>query len=188
MKKTKSKLLTGVLILIIVCLLGSIVYIVSVINLNDKPTAATSLSPKKTKAANKTYRKLVTLESNVDNNNVGQPSPTAVLLAQNLSPTQAQSNQLAEETTVIPSTALSPTVSTLGVSPSIADLSLTPTETVLAYNSTSSDVSSSESANLSPTVSVVPTYVSTLPETGFINNALIIFSVSALAIFLAFIF
>jgi hypothetical protein len=66
----------------------------------------------------------------------------------------------------------------------------TPTEIILAYRSTNitgSQLSGTQTV-LSPTKSITSAKTSSLPESGFINNSLIIFSVSVMTIFFAFIF
>lgn len=73
-----------------------------------------------------------------------------------------------------------------------------PTEIVLTYQNPTptSTATLSGTATPKPSVTVVtsviptvmPTKVATLPQTGFITNAIILFGVSALVIFISFIF
>lgn len=73
---------------------------------------------------------------------------------------------------------------------------LTPTEIVLAYQNPTPTLSATISATVTPrttvtaTVSatITPTKVARLPQTGFITNTIILFGVSALVMFISFIF
>lgn len=73
---------------------------------------------------------------------------------------------------------------------------LSPTEAVLAYQNPTPTLSATISATVTPrttvtaTVSatIAPTKVATLPQTGFITNTIILFGVSALVMFISFIF
>lgn len=69
---------------------------------------------------------------------------------------------------------------------------LTPTVTVLAYQNPTPTLSATISATVTPqttaTVTVLPTKTATLPQTGFITNTIILFGVSALVMFISFIF
>ena len=84
--------------------------------------------------------------------------------------------------TLTPTPTLSPT---LAVTPNEFS-SPTPTEVILAYNNPSPTDATSDSLEI--TDSPTPTKTTTLPETGYINNALIIFASATLLIFLALIF
>lgn len=69
-------------------------------------------------------------------------------------------------------------------------LTPTPTEIVLAYQNLSPTLSTTASGTVTPnpTLTITPTKVETLPRTGFITNVIVLFGVSALVIFISFIF
>lgn len=75
----------------------------------------------------------------------------------------------------------------LEISPSLTP---TPTEIVLAYQNPTPSLSATASGTATPkvTLTITPTKIATLPQTGFITNAIILFGVSALVIFISFIF
>lgn len=66
----------------------------------------------------------------------------------------------------------------------------TPTEIVLAYQNLTPTLFATTSGIVTPnvTLTITPTKVVTLPRTGFITNAIVLFGVSALVIFISFIF
>jgi len=146
--KHKQQIMTGFLIFMIVVLMGSIFYISRVL-LSENPlsTGKSAVAPIKTKAAGKTYSKLLAINQTVE--------PTQPDVMQSL-PTE-------------PVTTVSPT------------------ETILAYQSLSPTVALDTSGvEVSGTLS--PTSTQTLPETGYINNTIILFAVSSLFLFVAFLF
>lgn len=153
-KKNRSQLVTAALIVLVIVLMGSTFYISSTLLGSDQNGKNSSgLAPKKTKASNVTYSKLIAL------NNV---TPTSV-------PTME----------VTPTQGVSPTI-TVSETPS-------PTEIILARSPSITEGLSASGA-ATPTVSVSPTRIVSLPKTGIINNALIIFSLSLLVIFFSFLF
>ncbi len=83
-----------------------------------------------------------------------------------------------------------PLAVTISVSPTIGiSTSPTPTEIILAYqNPTVTGSVSTPSATVTASTSPTPTKTTTLPKSGFINNAIVLFGVSALVIFISFIF
>lgn len=153
MKNNKPKLITIVLILMIFFLFGSIFYITKVIT-SEQGTETASLAPKKTKAANLTYSKLIAL-------NTVSVTPTMELVT----PTTEPSSTIGQ---------ISPTKI---ISPS-------PTEIILALDNSKN--SSSQAAQISTSIS--PTKATSLPETGFINNSLILFAAASILILFSFIF
>lgn len=72
-----------------------------------------------------------------------------------------------------------------GISPAIS-----PTEIILAYQNPTTTLFATASGTVTPkvTVTITPTKTATLPRSGFITNAIILFGVSALVIFISFIF
>lgn len=153
--------MTGFLIFMILVLMGSIFYISRVL-LADNPssTGRSAVAPLKTKAAGKTYSKLLAINQTVE--------PTQSDIMQSL-PTDGAPTQTAVVTGQQTATTISPT------------------ETVLAYQSLSpTSVSGTSSPIISSTIS--PTVAQTLPETGYFNNTIILFAVSSLFLFVAFLF
>lgn len=75
----------------------------------------------------------------------------------------------------------------LEITPSLTP---TPTEIVLAYQNPTPTLSATASGTVTPkvTATITSTKVATLPQSGFITNAIILFGVSALVIFISFIF
>lgn len=164
MSKIKINTQTVIIISVIVVLLFSIVYISTVLNTKEQ----SAITPIKTKAANTTYKKLIALNVETVTPEV---SPTETEIPSDPSPTIE----------ITPEVEATPTDSVDGTP--------TPTEVILAYNNPTVTVSSTGSSYLS-TDSKTPTpkKVSSLPETGFITNGLIIFAASSLMIFFAFLF
>lgn len=143
---------TVILLIVIIFLIGAIFYISW--QLNSDINGTSPIVPRKTKAASKTYSKLIAL------NVTGTASPTNIV-----------------EPTLEPT--IEPTIEVLPTN------IISPTEIILAYaNPTEAITSASYSSQLQST----PTGVNALPETGFINNTLIVFAVSGLLIFISFIF
>ncbi len=142
MEKKNSKKTTVILLLVITILIFSIFYISFMLNQGGSEITTSPTVPKKIKAANVTYQKLLAV-----NRTVPEEIPTEIPVTSEPSPT---------------------------ITPS-------PTEIVLAYqNPTITTDNSIET--------ISPTRVEALPESGFINNALIIFAASSLLIFISFIF
>jgi len=67
-------------------------------------------------------------------------------------------------------------------------LSLTPTEIILAYQTITITTALTPSVTNTASLSATPANARTLPKTGFITNAIVLFGVSALVIFISFIF
>lgn len=134
-------------------LLGSIFYITKVIT-SEEEAKTSSLAPKKTKAANVTYSKLIAL-------NTVSIMPTEELVTSTAEPSPTI-NQISPTNIISPS----------------------PTEIILALDNSGS--TSSQAAQVNTSVS--PTRVTSLPETGFINNSLILFAAALVLIFFSFIF
>ncbi len=127
--------------------------------LTASPEKSPQIAPRKTKAQSANYSKIISLDTQGGLDET-QPTPTSL-------------------PTVSPTVSVTPAVS---VSPS-------PTEIILAYqNPTITNRVSSPSAAVTASASATPTKTATLPKTGFINNAIILFGVSALVIFVSFIF
>jgi len=82
---------------------------------------------------------------------------------------------------ITPTTEPSPTINQISPT-NIASLS--PTEIILALDN--SKRTASQAAQISTSVS--PTKITSLPETGFINNSLILFAAASVLILFAFIF
>lgn len=149
--------------------MGSIFY-VSFLLSNEK-TAGTDTSPvapKTTKVSASTYSKLVALNTIKD-------APTQIP-----SPTQEAGGQSLSPTTVI-----EPTSVELPTTTGIISSTPTPTEILLALNS---PIVTEAYASSSPTLESTSSAVTSLPESGFINNALVMFISAGLLIFFSFLF
>lgn len=155
----KSKIITAVLLIMTVGLMLSIVYIGYM--LTAMPEKSPQIAPRKTKAQSASYSKIISL------NTQGGLDETQLTPTLTMTPTVSPSN--------------SPT-SSISITPS-------PTEIILAYkNPTITDRVSLPSATVTASASATPTKTAVLPKTGFINNTIIFFGVSALVIFVSFIF
>ena len=164
-KKNKTPI---ILFVIIVVLMGSIFY-VSFLLSNGQATETTSpVAPKTTKATSNTYSKLVAL-------NTIQDTPTPTLI---LSPTEEANAQPVPVVTNAEPTAAESSTGEISSTP-------TPTEILLALNS---PVVTESYASSSPTLESTSSAVTSLPESGFINNALIMFISAGLLIFFSFLF
>ena len=153
-------------------LIGSIFYISTLLTSGDE-NKTSQVAPRKTKAANITYSKLIAL-----NQVTPETTPTA----------QAEDTTSGEETESITETPTQTgeTVSVTGVESITETPTPTPTETVLAYaNPTVTDTASSEADT---TTTLTPTKVKNLPDTGFIYNGLIIFAAAMVLVFFSFLF
>ncbi|MFN4212600.1 MAG: hypothetical protein ACK4FL_01385 [Microgenomates group bacterium] len=82
----------------------------------------------------------------------------------------------------------SPTLTPTPILSPTAYLTPTPTEIILAYNNPSPTGNATVSATVTETPSISPTKPISLPDTGYISNALILFATAAFFIFFAFIF
>lgn len=163
MNKVKSKLITTILGLVIGVLVISIFFISSMIT-DDTENSPTT--PKKTKAAAMTYSRNIALNKTPNNQN---PTPN---------------NEPTLTPTAKPTILLSPTGNTDNSS---NILTPTPTEIILAYSNPSISPEQ-EGNNASGSSTISPTRATSLPETGYINNALIIFAVAGLLVFFSFLF
>ncbi len=86
-------------------------------------------------------------------------------------------------------TQLTPTVTPTGSPTPSISLTPSPTEIILAYqNPTVTTTMSTPSVTVTASASATPTKTRSLPETGFITNAIVLFGVSVLVIFVSFIF
>ncbi len=152
----------------------------------ENSQTSTAIAPRKIKASNVTYSKLIAL----NNNPSGVPlpdetvSPTAVVSI-SVSPTESAIPTMATPPVITEPMAITatPVLLASSASGSATTITPTPTEIILAYNN----------ASASPKVTSVvssasPTSVSNLPATGFINNAIIMFTMASLLIFFAFLF
>lgn len=140
--------------------MGAIFYVSLILNNEAKQTQ--TITPIRTKAAGITYKKSLSVGS-------GENSPTPTMVIEPTPTTVQQS-----ESQITPTAILSPSIV-----PS-------PTEIILAQGNLSAEENSP-----SPSTTAAPTdiaKITSLPESGFINNALIIFTVSSLLIFFAFLF
>lgn len=158
----KSKIVTIILLVMTVFLMGAIFYIGYILTANSDKTP--SITPQQIKAQSGSYNKFVALGTN---NGVTSPTPK-------------------------PSNIISPTDK---LTPTVA-----PTQTVLAYQNPTPTFSATISTTLTPTVTstitpqttvtvtITPTKAAMLPQTGFITNTIILFGVSALVMFISFIF
>jgi len=144
MEKKNSKKTTVILLLVITILIFSIFYISFMLNQGGSEITTSPTAPKKIKAANVTYQKLLAV-----NRTVSEEIPTEIPVTSEPSPT---------------------------ITPS-------PTEIILAYQNPTITTTTDNSQE-----TISPTRVEALPESGFINNALIIFAASSLLIFISFIF
>jgi len=166
--KNKSQLITIGLLTLTLVLVVAIIYLSRVITSESDTGETQNLTTQKIKAANVTYNKTIALAS-------PSPSPTLTPLVSVLP-------------TVTVTAGVSPTLSIL-VSPTVNNLlaynneaSISPTEIILAYNN--EPTQELESSSLSGTV----VKTNTLPASGFINNAIIMFTVAGLLIFFSFMF
>ncbi len=109
--------------------------------------------------------------------------PTAIAPQKTKAQTGSYSKFIALETT---GGGINPT-SKLTISPTSA---ITPTEIILAYQNPTTTLFATASGTVIPkvTATITPTKTATLPRSGFITNAIILFGVSALVIFISFIF
>lgn len=178
MKKKQSTLKIIGLFVIVITLFGLIFAVNNM--LQEKPGQAVT-TIKRTKAASKTYSRLLALNNPQPtiaptNNPTIDISPTEILLAHNnpaLTGDQLQNNQL------------TPTISgddyiTAGQGTPTVD----PTTELLARNNITVTISSS----ISPTTSIIPTKTQVLPETGWVQYSLILFVSATTMFLLAFIF
>lgn len=161
----KINITTIVLLILIIILVASIFYITFVLT-SEKPTeqsTASAIVPRKTKASSTTYKKFLS---------VNLPTNTPIPIPTEPEPEIQEQSQISEDPTQIDET-------------SEYELTPTPTEIILAYEeiqAINSPLPSYSDATLTPTG------VQELPDAGFIHNLLIIFAVSGLLIFFAFLF
>jgi len=171
MFKNKSKIATVLLMFITVFLIGTIFYISTLLTSGDE-NKTSAVAPRKTKAANVTYSKLIALNQDTVEK---EPEPSLTP-----TPTVLPEEEVATIETV--STTLTPSLK--------EDQGLTetptPTETVLAYvNPTTADKASSEAKTVA---TLEPTNIKDLPDAGFIYNGLIIFAAAIVLVFFSFLF
>ncbi len=167
----KINLTTIFLLFITVFLIGVIIYISQVLTVKEEEVGTgtgSTIAPKKIKASNITYTKLIALNrispTPIISEAENSISPTRSLIASNQLITGGQENNLSS--TITQASSETPT----------------PTEIILAYNSTSND-NASEEATTRPTEKIT-----SIPASGVINNSLIIFSAALLLVFFSFLF
>ena len=167
----KTNKTTIILFTVIIILMGSIFY-VSFLLSNEKTagTDSSPVAPKTTKATSNTYSKLVAL-------NTIQNTPTPTLTP---NPTQG-----AGVPSTSPAAAIEPTSVESPTTTGVISSTPTPTEILLALNS---PMVTESYASSSPTLESTSSAVTSLPESGFINNALIMFISAGLLIFFSFLF
>lgn len=172
MFKGKSKIVTFLLIFVTVFLVGAIFYISTLLTSGTESETQTSqIAPRKTKAANVTYSKLIAL-------NEVTPDPELTP-----TPTEEESQETASEQTSISGETFSQPETEGEIEEALTP---TPTETVLAYvNPTTTEDASAEA---STTVTQTPTKVQDLPDAGFVYNGLIIFAAAMVLVFFSFLF
>jgi hypothetical protein len=167
MKKIDLKVI--LLLLITIFLIGVIFYTATLLNkeqsLSSSSSTSSTLPPVKIKAQSKTYTKTIALNTNPISTPTSSPLPTATPI---LTPT--------------PFFTVSPTVSEKITSETV--FTPTPTEILLARNITPT-IESEEETNLAST----PTArLTNIPESGYINNLLLIFSVATFIILFSLVF
>lgn len=167
----KNKATGIILIGLTILLMGVTIYIGILLS---KPEGSTVTTIKKTKAASFTYTRTLAYNYTTPTQEEN-PSPTTVMLAQNVSTTpNVTVPPDGQPTEVQPSGSVSPTEGTLSPSP---------TEVILAYNNTSPTKSASVSGTLA-----APTKTSTLPESGWVQYPMIIFITATCLVFVSFLF
>lgn len=144
-------------------LIGAIFYISILLTSGDENNTS-AVAPRKTKAANVTYSKLIALN---------QVTPEITL-----TPTPTVASEEVASTSKTESITETP-IPTLTLTP-------TPTETVLAYANPTVTGTASLEADI--TTTLTPTKVKNLPDTGFIYNGLIIFAAAMVLVFFSFLF
>lgn len=171
MLKNKSQIITAGLLVITLGLVIAIIYISQVITSESKTGEVKNVAPQKTKAANIAYDKTVVLANT--------PTPEATVMPTAVTPT----GLAVSPTGMLPSVTIAPTINSLLA---YNNASISPTEIILAYNNTTVTPTSSDYSASSLSATTVKS--STLPESGFINNAIIMFVAAGLIIFFAFMF
>lgn len=169
MQKKKPKIITIFFIFITIFLIGAIFYISKLLNGNEN--TASSVAPKKAKAANITYSKLIAL--NQSDAPTSAPNPS---VDSGITPSSSDQRGLLGPTTAPTSGAqTTPGVQTPA-----------PSETILAYANPS--VSVTQPVEYNSTTTISPTKVTSMPETGYVYNGLIIFAASMVLVFFSFLF
>lgn len=161
--KDKKKVVTIVLLVSVLILMIMVFYIGFLLVSSNKQNSNQSVAPKKVKASNVSYSKLIVFAapgSGSQNGGTSSPSNT---------PTS----------TIKPTAAPTVTNNPLSGTP-------TPTEIILALN----NVSGTPIASVSPTkiASSSPTVIKSLPQTGYINGSVIFMTVAGVLVFLSFVF
>jgi len=179
MKKKQSTLKIIVIFFIIIILVGLVFSLNNM--LQEKPGQAVT-TIKKTKAAAKTYSRLLALNNPLPtivptNTPIIEVSPTEILLANNnpaLTGGQLQNNLL------------TPTISgDIYITNGQGTPTVDPTAELLARNN---NITITIYSSISPTSSIIPTKTEKLPETGWIQYSLILFASATTMFLLAFIF
>jgi len=171
MEGFKTNKTTILLFIIIVILMGSIFYVSCLLS-NEKAVDSDNspVAPKTTKASSSTYSKLVALNTIQDT-----PTPT---------PSSSPVQDPGAEPNPSPSI-IEPTSADVSATPTEISVTPTPTEILLALNS---PMVTESYASSSPTLESTSSATTSLPESGFINNALIMFISAGLLIFFSFLF
>lgn len=211
MKSNKSKTVTAILIIMIFGLIGTIFYITNVLITPD--ATKSKIAAKKSKAADITYSKDLSLSGSgqcpddvkqcPDGSYVSRippdcqfPDCSAPGSDDVLPPTPTSSNTILPVTPrdTLPASTSSDSVPTVipptNPNPTTVE-EPSPTERLLANNYVTSTPSQNESNNSSTTIGEeIPTTtpMSSLPKTGLVHNSIIIFGVSSLFLFLAFLY
>lgn len=169
MLNTRSKITTIFLIATTVIMVVLIFYISYLLTAKNEPELSPTV-PHKTKAANVTYSKLITLNQNLSTNDSNLNDQN-----DSIATNEANINSSRSETMI--SNEPTPTM--------IKDLTPTPTEIILAYNDSKKEATSSAD-KLEETPTTVKT--STLPDSGGFFQSLFIFTMAVTLIFFSFLF
>jgi len=164
MGSKKKNIVTGILLVMVVGLMGAIFYI-SYLLTNTTPQSPAAIVPKKIKASNVSYTKLLALNQTSGNPNV--PSPT-------------------DTPSVVPTNIPNPSETVLALNNQGVTRAASQNVTQAASQSGSTQVTNSVSGNSAASASA--TGIKTLPTTGLITNSLIITAAAGLLLFFSFLF
>lgn len=171
-KLSKEQLVRGFLLSIII-LMVFLIFFIS-FKLRDNGNKTVSLAPRKIKAVNKTYSRLIVLKPTEVEGPVNSPTPileepTPTSPVNGLTPLITNKNETAIES--------SPTVE--------VGETITPTEIIVAYVKPTIEekISTKEGET-----SISPTPVKNLPEAGTVGYPILIFGLATLVIFFSFLF
>ena len=164
MDSKKKNIITGILLVMVVGLMGAVFYI-SYLLTNTTPQSPTATAPKKIKASNVSYTKLLALNQTSGNSNVPPPTDTP---------------------SVVPTDTPNPSETVLALNNQGVTQPASQNVTQAASKSGSIEITNSVSGN--STASTSATSIKTLPTTGLITNSLIITAAAGLLLFFAFLF